>query len=143
VRRTLCLFVIASLLGVAGVSAIGQSTGLKIIHIEYSSNDDEIIVIFNPTRKDIDLTGYRIWSEGGQEFVFTVSDINPHNPVIRAYDVVRVHSGSSADSNDARDFCWLTQEGNRYRDQVWDDVSDVAKLFPYESAVPIATYSYP
>ena len=143
--RKFCGIWFAGLVLATAVAMVQASpiAALTIVHIEFNNEAGEIIVLFNPNPFDVDLTGYRIWSEGEQEFTFGESAVNPQDPVIRAFDVVRVHSIHCQVFEDARDFNWINKDGSCKQVAVWNNITDVARLFPPEGNAPIATFSYP
>lgn len=142
-RRSHWIWLALLLLVSAVALQASAESGLQIIYIEYANNADEIVVLFNATPSDIDLTGYKIWSHGGQEFVFQKTALNPQDPVIRAFDVVRVHSVYCGTFENPRDFNWVNKDGSCRQSAVWNDDGDVARLFPPGSDVAIATLTYP
>lgn len=141
-RRNHWIWLVLLLLVSAVALQASSESGLQIIYIEYANNADEIVVLFNATPFDIDLTGYRIWSYGGQEFVFQKTALNPQDPVIRAFDVVRVHSVYCGAFEDPRDFNWMNKDASCRQSAVWNDDGDQAKLFSPGSDIPISEYSY-
>jgi len=120
----------------------GSGPGLRIVYIDYANNQDEVAVLFNASPSPVDLTGYRLTSEGGQGFIFVSSTVNPQTPSIGAYDVVRVHVASCLVQRDPRDFNWVTKQGACYKANVWNDKGDKAILFDPRN-VPVAEYSFP
>lgn len=141
-KKSLAIASLAMVLLAGSFVASGQS-GLRIIYITYASNQDEVVVIFNANPVSIDMTGYKLWSQGGQQFVFGVSSLNPQTPTIGAFDIVRVHCRMCDVPSDPRDFRWQKVDGGCYQASVWNNKSDSAKLFAPGSDVPINEYSYP
>jgi hypothetical protein len=140
IKRLVALALLAMALSSVAVCA---ATGLQIIYIDYANNADEIVVIFNASPLVLNLTGYRLWSQGDQEFVFGISELNPQQPVIAAYDVVRIHSGMCNPLSDPRDFRWQKADGSCYLANVWNDSGDIARLFAPGGVTPISEYHYP
>ena len=103
---------------------------LHIAWIDCRNNQDEVVIIVNGSGRDLDLTGYRLISRGGQVFEFQRTPVNDHCCVIKAYDLLRIHSGPGNDRpfDDPRDLHWLRKDGLPYRARVWNDVGDRAEL---------------
>ena len=116
---------------------------LHIVWIDCRSNQDEVVIIVNGSAQDIDLTGYRITSEGGQEFVFEKTHVNDSCCIIKAYDILRIHSGPGNDRpfDDPRDLHWLRKDGLPYRARVWNDDGDKAELIDANGNV-VDVYEY-
>lgn len=146
-RKTLaCLFVVLVITGFLGAMVLASddttSYVLYIAYIDYRTNDDEVVVLLNRGREPIDLTGYVIRSERGQqEFKFGVSSLNPHNPVIQPLDIVRVHVKYCGPFADPKDFIWINEQGECYKGNVWNDKGDVAILYS-PTGDPVDVYSY-
>jgi len=114
---------------------------LCIAHIDYRTNDDEVVVLLNRGREPIDLTGYVIRSDvGGQEFTFGVSALNPHDPVIQPLGIVRVHVKDWS-FPDPRDFIWINKQGEPYKGKVWNNHGDTARLYS-PTGDPVDVYCY-
>ena len=116
---------------------------LHIAWIDCRNNQDEVVIIVNGSGRDIDLTGYRITSAGGQEFLFQKTALNDNCCVIKAYDILRIHSGPKNDRpfDDPRDLYWLRKDGMPYRARVWNDDGDKAELIDKNGNV-VDVYEY-
>ena len=127
----------------AMVCLASPGEGLSILCISEDAQGREVVVIFNNSPETIDLTGYILTSEGEQQFEFKNCQINLNALSIAPFDIVRVRSGGCETETDTRDFFWVTQSGACYIDEVWNNNSDVARLFrPDAPDVPVAIYSY-
>ena len=131
----------AAMLG--GHAEPDPEANLRILCVMTDIRGGEVVVIFNESGRWIDLSGYRLESEGGQSFEFGISEANPQPPWISPFDIVRVHSGICELLAGARDFFWETVEGTCYTAEVWNNQGDVARLYAPGGSIPIAEYSYP
>ena len=145
-RNTLaCLFmalVITGLFGSLGLAAENATCcDLCIAYIDYRTNDDEVVVLLNRGREPIDLTGYVLWSDGGQQFTFGVPGLNKQDPIIQPLDIVRVHVKHCDAFEDPRDFIWTNKDGTCRKSNVWNDEGDTGKLIsPDEEVIDIYCY---
>jgi len=146
-RNTLaCLFMTLVITGLFGSLVLAAENAtcydLCIAHIDYRTNDDEVVVLLNRGREPIDLTGFYIWSEGEQKFTFNASGLNEEqDPIIQPLDIVRVHVKHCGPFADPRDFIWINKDGTCRKSNVWNDGGDVGILYSPTDA-PLDVYSY-
>ena len=151
-KLSLLLLLLVPLLLTPKASAIAINTcspefrligALHIAWIDCQNNQDEVVIIVNGTNEDIDLTGYRLISQGGQEFLFQKTALNDNCCIIKAYDILRIHSGPKNDRpfDDPRDLHWLTKKGEPRIKNVWNDEGDRAELIDKEGKI-IDVYQY-
>lgn len=116
---------------------------LTIAWIDCQSNYDEVVVMVNGSSNDVDLIGYQIDTRRGDQFRFQQTSINPNCCLIKAHDILRIHSGhrNLQPFSDPRDLHWVSPDGQLSGTKVWNDEGGAALLFSPEGDL-IAHYEY-
>jgi hypothetical protein len=103
----------------------------------------ETLVLLNGSSRDMDLTGYWLENRLEQRFVFQRTAWNPECCILKAHDVLRVHSGKGnlKHAGGPRDLHWLNADGVPSDMKIWGDRSGVAVLYNSENEL-VAHYEY-
>jgi hypothetical protein len=106
-------------------------------------NHDEVVVILNGSASDMDLTGYWVENRQGKKFHFQNTAWNPYCCVIKAHDIVRIHSahGNVEPFTGPRDLHWLDASGQPTGDEMWGERGGLAMLFNAQGE-KISHYEY-
>jgi len=127
------LIVVLGIVIASGGEYGAPNKNLSIAYIDFENNTDEVVILLNIGREEIDLTGYALSSDGGQSFTFHKTVLNCQTPSVKPYDVVRVHSVNCSTFDDPRDYHWSNKDGSCRRACVWNDKGDTARLYDKDS----------